>query len=155
MRKEYEAPFCKVVAVDKQDILTNEDLYAMLATYASGHYRTLSDGKRVCWIDEVLDPRTGAWSSRDTLEAWGWLERKGGLERGKDYNHSTFCDLVLGGLLGISYQDGTLHVEPKTPADWSYFAVENLWLGGVRYAIYYDKDGTRYNKGVGLTIEQA
>ena len=144
-----------LLANDKQNILTNEDLYAMLSTYASGHYRTLPDGKRVCWIDEVQDPRTGAWSSRDLLEAWGWLERKGGLERGKDYNHSTFCDLVLGKLLGISYQDGTLRVEPKIPADWSYFAVENLWLGGTRYAIYYDKDGTHYNKGAGLVIEQA
>ena len=28
------------------------------------------------------------------------MESKGGKERGKDYNHSTFVDLVINGLLG-------------------------------------------------------
>ena len=27
---------------------------------------------------------------------------KGGKERGKDYNHSTFCDLIINGLIGNS-----------------------------------------------------
>lgn len=137
-----------------QQILTRNDLYNMLSVYAKAHYRTCADGKRVCWIDEVIDPRTGDWSSRETLLGWGWPEKKGGAERGKDYNHSTFCDLVLGKLLGIRLAGGEVTVEPLIPVDWTYFAVENLWLGGSRYGIYYDKDGTHYHKGIGLVIEK-
>ena len=48
---------------------------------------------------------TGVWLSRDILMRWNhtnvlgvsntsWPVEKGGKERGKDYNHSTFCDLV-------------------------------------------------------------
>jgi len=28
---------------------------------------------------------------------------KGGVERGKDYNHSTFCDLIITGLVGLRF----------------------------------------------------
>ena len=53
----------------------------------------------------------GDWISRTILERWKkekndkgeeWPENKGGKERGKDYNHSTFCDLIINGLIGNS-----------------------------------------------------
>ena len=49
------------------------------------------------WIDEDMDPFTGDWTARTLLKADNWNPGRGGLERGKDYNHSTFCDLVLSG----------------------------------------------------------
>jgi hypothetical protein len=46
----------------------------------------------------------GAWISRTILNRWRAggmnMKAKGGEERGKDYNHSTFVDLVINGLLG-------------------------------------------------------
>lgn len=71
------------------------------------------------WIDENLDPFTGAWISRTILRRWGWPAAKGGKERGKDYNHSTFVDLVITGLAGLRPRPSNdlLVVNPLVPPD--------------------------------------
>ena len=122
-----------------QKVMDKGDFYAILHKYAECHYLEKPDGTKVCWIDEVKDPGTNEWSSRAILEKAGWLKEKGGLERGKDYNHSTFCDIVLGGLLGIKSENGEVTVNPKIPDDWDYFKVENLRIAGKCYRIVYDK----------------
>lgn len=137
----------------KQSLITKDDYYAMLLQYAKTQYLTKPDGKRVNWIDENIHPFTGKWISRDILESWGWKSEKGGFERGKDYNHSLFCDLVLSGLFGIDVKDGEVSVNPLIPEDWEYFKVENLYIGGKRYRITYDKFGTHYNFNKGIKIE--
>ena len=86
------------------------------------------------------------------LESWGWPERKGGIERGRDYNHSGFCNLVLRGVFGIHIDRGQLRVTPHIPADWDYFMVDNLWVDGMCYCITYDKTGQHYHRGAGLVI---
>ena len=134
------------------DVLTRQDYYDLLCQYAASHRFTREDGTQVPFIDEVLHPYTGQWTAREQLKNMGWLEKKGGYERGKDYNHSLFCDLVLSGLLGIGMEDGKIFVKPLIPDSWDYFRVENLWLGGKQYSIYYDKTGNRYSKGPGLHI---
>lgn len=144
----------KLLEDKAQSVLTNEDFCAMLHTYAESHRRKREDGEWILWIDEVKHPITDAWSSRDLLRDWGWLESKGGYERGKDYNHSTFCDLVLGGLLGIRVKDGVLTVEPRIPKDWDGFRVENLWVCGERYEIEFDRDGKKYGRGAGLRVRK-
>ena len=91
---------------------------------------------------------------RNLLKQWGWREDKGGLKRGKAYNHSLFCDMILSGLLGISVKDATVTADPLLPDSWEYFRVENLWLNGRRYSVTYDKTGSHYHMGAGLTIRQ-
>ena len=129
-----------------------DDFDEILRTYAESQSLTLEDGRKVCWIDEVKDPETNEWSSRNILKDGGWDKVKGGLERGKDYNHSTFCDNVLGGLLGISTNEGKLSVTPLIPDDWDYFAVDNLVVNEKCYRIVYDKNGDRYGLGKGITV---
>ncbi len=136
----------------EQKTIGNEDFYRALKTYAESHYLTLDDDKRVCWIDEVKSPRTNRWCSRDILEDWGWLAEKGGFERGKDYNHSAFCDLVLTGLLGLKVKGGQIVVNPRIPEDWDHFKVENLWVGGKEYSVVYDKTGAYYGTAAGITV---
>lgn len=136
-----------------QKVLTKEDYYRMLWQYAASQRMTKEDGTEVFWIDEDQHPDTGRWISRDILRDWNWREDKGGYERGKDYNHSLFCDLILSGLLGISVNDGTITANPMIPDDWDYFRVENLWLNGDRYRVTFDRDGTHYAAPVGLTVE--
>lgn len=135
-----------------QDTLTKEDYYAVLRSYAESHVRTTESGERVPWIDEVMHPETGVWSCREILKNKGWVKELGGLERGKDYNHSVFCDAVLGGLLGIRPKNGEIAVSPRVPDDWEYFAVENLTIGDRRYRVIYDKTGEKYGLGRGLQI---
>lgn len=130
---------------------TSGDYYALLLQYARSHHRTDGHGNRLPWIDENMDPFTGRWLSRDILESWGWAAEKGGYERGKDYNHSLFCDLVLDGLLGIGAdKDGNIRVDPLIPEDWDYFWVENVTVHGRLYRIVYDKDGSHYGTAAGL-----
>ena len=49
------------------------------------------------WIDENLNPYTGDWIARSLLRE----RRQKPEERGKDYNHSTYCDLIITGLVGL------------------------------------------------------
>lgn len=126
----------------------------LLSQYATSHRIKGKNGKDICWIDESMSPIDGDWYSRKILKDWGWPTRKGGCERGKDYNHSTFCDLVLAGLLGIGADGDELAVRPLVLDEWDWFRVEGLYFRGAAYSIIYDKNGTHYGKGKGLTVKK-
>ena len=130
-----------------------KDMFAaLLKQYAVSHQMVREDGKTVPWIDEVRHPLRDEWSSRTILRDWGWIDRKGGYERGKDYNHSTFCDLVISGLCGVHEDKDELYVTPCIPEDWEYFRISGLRFRGSDYDIVYDKTGEKYGLGKGLNI---
>ncbi|MGC7100163.1 MGH1-like glycoside hydrolase domain-containing protein [Amycolatopsis lurida] len=80
-----------------------------------------------------------------------WLYDSAG--HSEDYNHSTFNDLVLSGLLGIRPQQGErVRLAPLVSGDWSHFAVENVPYHGRNLSVAWDRDGTRYGQGAGLTV---
>lgn len=130
--------------------INKTDYYTLLRQYALSHRLVLGDGREIMWIDEDMDPFTGEWIARNELLADNWNPSRGGIERGKDYNHSTFCDLVLSGLLGIDARDGQLTVDPIIPEDWEYFCVTNLTERNI--SVVYDKNGEHYGMGKGLHI---
>ena len=138
--------------------LTSGDFMRELRRYAAVHIRQADDGSLVDWLDENLDADTGNWISRDQLEAWGWREDKGGYERGKDYNHSAFCDLIISGLAGVrveSADDGASELTVSPLAHGSampYWRLLGLPVGGTTADIYYDAEGDRYGHGQGLTV---
>ena len=136
----------------EQDVIGAEDFHSILHTYAASHKRITENGERIPWIDEVMHPASGVWSSREIMKNGGWKKELGGFERGKDYNHSVFCDAVLSGLLGIHGEGGTLCVAPHVPKEWEYFAVENLWIGEKCFSVYYDKNGKKYGRGKGVNV---
>lgn len=84
--------------------------------------------------------------------SYGWKPEQGGYERGKDYNHSTFCDLILSGLLGIDRIDGELQVHPLIPDDWDRFCVTGLTEENL--TVIFDRDGTHYHMGAGLFVRR-
>ncbi|MDR1602677.1 MAG: hypothetical protein LBS42_09655 [Tannerella sp.] len=141
----------------QQDFISAKDYFDLLKIFAKSHYLTREDGTVVPWIDENLNPFTGDWISRTRLKTWEngtWSAGKGGVERGKDYNHSTFCDLVITGLAGIRPSEGNqLTVNPLIPADtWDYFCLENVMYKGHKLTVVYDKSGKKYNRGKGLQV---
>jgi hypothetical protein len=141
----------------RQDYISKKDYFDLLKIYAHSHHLTKEDGTVVLWIDENLNPFTGDWIARTRLKTWEngtWSASKGGIERGKDYNHSSFCDLVITGLVGIRPQEGgKLTVNPLIPADtWDYFCLENVPYKGRKLTILYDKSGKKYNRGKGFCI---
>ena len=75
-------------------------------------------------------------------------------ERGKDYNHSSFCDLVISGLIGIQPQvDGTIQIEPLLPeGEWDWFALTRVPCAGKEISVVYDRTGDHYGCRPGMTI---
>lgn len=140
-----------------QDALRVQDYFDALRTYARAHRLTRDDGRVVPWIDENLNPRTGDWIARTRLKTWSngtWSADKGGRERGKDYNHSTFCDLVISGLVGLHpREDEVIEVRPLIPEGvWDYFALDQVAYHGRTLTILWDRTGTRYQRGAGLQV---
>ncbi|HUQ55035.1 MGH1-like glycoside hydrolase domain-containing protein [Lentzea sp.] len=71
----------------------------------------------------------------------------------EDYNHSTFNDNVLSGLLGIRPQLGDdVQIAPLAPSTWDYFAAENVPYHGHNLTVLWDRTGSRYGKGAGLRV---
>lgn len=120
----------------QQTHVTVRDYFDALLTYARSTYR---DGKP--YIGEYLDGKTGEWLHKD-------------LERGRYYNHSTFCDLVINGLIGIRPQaDQTVVVNPLVPADaWDWFCLDGVAYHGRSLTVIWDRTGQRYQRGAGLTL---
>ncbi len=138
----------------ESDAVNRMDFLEQIKIYAGSHYRTDENGKRLNWLDENQHPDTGIWIAREILKGWGWPEEKGGYERGKDYNHSAFCDLVIRGICGICPKEDSLILDPLLPENvWKYFLLEDLPCKGHSITVGYDWDGSRYGKGKGLWIE--
>jgi len=141
----------------KQNVITKDDYFQLLKIYTQSHRLTKDDGTVVPWIDENLNPFTGDWISRTRLKSWRngtWSIAKGGIERGKDYNHSTYCDLIISGLIGVRPQEGnSLVINPLIPeGEWDYFCLENILVHGKKITVLYDKTGEKYNQGKGLHV---
>jgi hypothetical protein len=141
----------------KQQYVNQHDFYTLLHIYAKSHRIVDSNGRVLPWIDENLNPFTGDWISRTRLKNWNngtWSMEKGGVERGKDYNHSSFCDLVVSDLIGIQPQSGDyLVINPLLPnKTWKYFCLDNVKYHDKIVTILYDETGTRYNMGIGFKI---
>jgi predicted GH43/DUF377 family glycosyl hydrolase len=133
----------------EQSVVSRSDYLTVLHNYALSHRLKREDGKVVPWIDENLNPFTGDWISRTLLIQRG----KKIPERGKDYNHSTFCDLVISGLAGLrARSDDTVEVNPLVPESWDYFCLDQVRYHERWLTIVWDKTGTRYGKGKGLRM---
>lgn len=128
---------------------TKEDYYKIFRQYALQHRLVRDDGKTVPWVDEDLDADTGVWIARKILIEQGSVI----YERGKDYNHSMFCDLLITGLLGIKVsENGEIAVKPKVPDTWNYWIITHLPIGGKLYTVQYDRDGNTYGRGAGISV---
>ena len=127
-----------------------------LGIYARSHRIKNESMKEIAWIDENLNPFTGDWISRTRLKTWNngtWDRGKGGVERGKDYNHSTFCDLVINGLIGFKpAADDSFRIFPMVPESVEYFCLDHLLWHGKIVTIFYDRTGERYHRGQGFRV---
>ena len=128
----------------KQDAISCADYFETLKIYTRSHRLKQKDG-HVPWIDENLNPYTGDWIARTRLAPSA---------RGKDYNHSSYCDLIISGLAGLRPRDdNVVEVNPLLPADtWDWFCLDNVLYHGHLITIVWDKTGEKYNRGKGLRV---
>ena len=133
----------------QQTVVRPQDYLDLLKIYARSHHLKLDDGRVVPWIDENLNPTNGDWTARTLLRQRGSVIP----ERGKDYNHSTYCDLVINGLVGLRPRaDDTVEVNPLVPDSWKYFCLDQVRYHGRWLTILWDKTGDRYHRGAGLRV---
>lgn len=120
----------------EQEVVNDSVYFDLLETYVESQYYR---GRP--YIGEYLDEKTGYWL-------------KGDQERSRYYNHSTFNDLIITGLVGLRPRaDDTVEVNPLIPeGKWDWFALDNVKYHGKKLTIIWDKDGTKYNRGKGLMV---
>ncbi|MBK8953554.1 MAG: glycoside hydrolase [Chitinophagaceae bacterium] len=120
----------------KQNYVTDSSYFDLLETYVESQYYR---GRP--YIGEYLDEKTGYWL-------------KGDEERSRYYNHSTFNDLIITGLVGLRPRaDNVIEVNPLLPANkWDWFCLDNVMYHGKIITIVWDKTGTKYKKGKGMTV---
>ena len=119
-----------------QNYVSKNDYYQQMNTYVESQYYR---GRP--YIGEYLDEKTGYWL-------------KGDQERSRYYNHSTFADLIITGLVGLQpTEDNNVLLQPNMDASkWDWFCLDNVIYRGKTLTIIWDKDGTKYKKGKGFTL---
>jgi hypothetical protein len=121
-----------------QPHVTKRDYFQQLLTYARSHRQ----GDQP-YIGEYHDELTGEWLIKEPKAV-----------RSRHYNHSTFCDLVISGLVGLVPRgDNTIEVDPLLPASaWDWFCLDGAAYHGHSITIMWDRDGSRYHRGAGLSV---
>jgi hypothetical protein len=111
-----------------QDFVSKRDFFEQLLAYADAHQRDAA-----AYIGEYHDETTGKWLITGEKE-----------RRSRYYNHSTFADLVIRGLVGIV---------PLMPEDgWEWFSLDGVRYHGHDVAVLWDQSGRRFGRGAGLGV---
>jgi hypothetical protein len=120
----------------KSPVVTKSNYFDAFLTFVHSQH---ADGKP--YIGEYLDETTGQW-----------INGKDG--RSRYYNHSTFADLLITGVVGlVPRADDTVEVWPLLPDEtWNWFCLDGVNYHGHTLTILWDKDGSRYNRGQGLIV---
>ena len=127
-----------------QDVVGKKEYFDTFKAYTRSHRLKRDDGKIVSWLDESLNPDTGYWMKVGPFPK----------TRGRDYNHSSYCDLVISGLVGLRPRsDDIVEVNPLVPEGaLDYFCLDNVSYHGHNLTILWDKTGERYGRRKGLCV---
>ena len=124
----------------QQQVVSAADYVRLLRQYAHQHYQNGQPD-----LQEDYNPDTG----RVIV----------GLQRSHHYNHSGYNDLIITGLVGLRPRsDEMLEVNPLIPSDpkadppITYFCLENAPYHGRLVTVLYDRDGSHYHRGTGLSV---
>ena len=112
-----------------------DDYFAMLEGYARTQRK---DGRP--HLAEAHDPFRDVW----VRDKWPGL----------DYFHSSYLDLIITGLAGLrpGPDEQTVVVQPLAPERWDFFALDRVAYRDHVMSIVWDRTGTRYGVGAGLTV---
>jgi hypothetical protein len=93
------------------------------------------------FIGEYLDEVTGDWIN-------------GNNDRSRYYNHSTFADLLITGVIGLRPRaDDVVEIHPLLPpGTWDWFCLDGVKYHGRMLTVIWDQDGSRYGRGAGLRV---
>jgi len=121
---------------EETSVVNDSVYFSQMEKYVESQYKR---GRP--YVGEYLDEVTGYWL-------------KGDEERSRYYNHSTFNDLIITGLVGLRPRaDQSIEVNPLVPAEkWNWFCLDRVPYHGHILTILWDKDGSKYHRGKGLAV---
>ena len=120
----------------EQNIVSARDWMTLFDIYTRTQRK---DG--VPYVAEGANPDDGSWRGFDTPH------------HSEHYFHSGYVNLVITGVAGLRPRaDDSVEVHPLAPPEWGYFALDDVQYHGRRLSILWDRDGTRYGRGPGLTV---
>ncbi len=119
-----------------QNFVTAQNYFDAFLTYTRSQRANAQP-----YIGEYLDETTGDWIN-------------GKNDRSRYYNHSTYADLLITGVIGlVPRADNTLEIFPLLPPNtWDWFCLDGVKYHGHMLTVIWDKDGTRYGRGAGLRV---
>jgi hypothetical protein len=120
----------------QSSVVTRRDYFDAFLTYTHSQH---ADGRP--YIGEYLDETTGQW-----------INGKEG--RSRYYNHSTYADLLVTGVVGlVPRADDWIQVWPLLPdGTWNWFCLDGVNYHGHALTIIWDKGGMHYHRGQGLIV---
>ena len=119
----------------KRNTVINSDYLKILRLFTQQHY--LPNGKLD--LVEDYDPNLGG-----PIVHYYWSNH---------YNHSSYNNLVISGLCGIRPNESdTLDINPLVDSSIKYFCLDGVQYHGHEVTVVYDKDGTKYKLGKGVTV---
>jgi hypothetical protein len=120
----------------RQSVVSKADWFRLLRTYTMTQRR---DGQP--YIAEAANPDNGSWDGHNTFY------------HSEHYFHSGYVDLIITGVAGLRPRDDSLlEVNPLAPSQWDWFALDDVGYRGHRISIIWDRDGSHYGRGSGLTL---
>lgn len=120
---------------------TKQNYFDAMLIYAQSHqFPQVVPGQP--YLGEYLDEKTGFWLKGTDSP------------RSLYYNHSTFADLVIAGMVGlIPREDNVVEVNPLIPTNsWDWFCLDNVLYHKHLLTIVWDRDGQHYGRGAGLNV---
>jgi len=118
-----------------QHTITSSDYIKLLRLFAQQHYLPNSKINLV----ENYDPDNGG-----PIVYYYWSNH---------YLHSSFNNLIITGLCGIRPSESdTVAINPLADSSISYFCLDYVLYHGHKLTVVYDKDGSKYKLGKGVTV---
>tara|TARA_R110000764_G_scaffold94060_4_gene177762 strand:- start:1589 stop:2068 length:480 start_codon:yes stop_codon:yes gene_type:complete len=120
-------------------------------------------GGSIQWIGGSLHPDSGIWLSKaialdvniDKVAGQYWKDKNQAILIGMEYNHSSYCDLVISGLVGLDLEmneDGSISVDSLIPeVEWDFFVLDGIQYRGKAIAVVFDKYGVY--KGLSILVD--
>ena len=128
----------------------------LLRQYARAHTKSHAANASSPYIGENIEPHDGYWVARQIMYGEQPISHGGfanyanatdDKDRSVDYNHSTFADLIIEGLVGLRAMLGSiLNINPLADG-LKYFALDNVCYHNHNISVAFDVDGSRHYKG--------
>ncbi len=133
----------------EQKSVSHTDYWRTFLNYSRSQRLERPDGRVIPWIDENLDPFNGRWLARALK-----IRKKTYYGRGDHYNHSSFADLLITGVVGLRPRpDNIVELNPLLPdGTWDWFGLDRVPYHGHILSILWDRSGTHFKKGKGFRL---